>query len=83
LAIALSNKHAVESVEKTANGPRYADYEGKADSVLPLSAAGIAGLALGLAGVAAGLAWKLTNPEHEPSAKLALSAGGLTLSGQF
>lgn len=83
LAVALNNKHAVENTQPTADGPRYADYQDRAVSVLPLSAAGIAGLALGLAGVAAGVTWKLTYDERATTTALALSPGGLTLSGQF
>jgi hypothetical protein len=86
LAVALSNKHAVENPSGNgADGPRYADYQGKADSVLPLSAAGIGALSLGLAGVAAGLIWKLSgeHADERPSARLHVSPGALSVDGRF
>lgn len=85
LAVALSNKAAVEQPEGASDGgPRYADYQGKADSVLPLSAAGISALSLGVVGAAAGLAWKLmSDRERGPTATLLVSPGALSLRGQF
>lgn len=85
LAVALSNKAAVEDPDPTSDGgPRYADYRGKADSVLPLSAAGITALSLGVVGAAAGLTWKLmSNGERGPAATLTVSPGALALRGRF
>ena len=85
LAVALSNKAAVENPNpSTDGGPRYADYQGKADSVLPLSAAGISALSLGVVGAAVGLTWKLLrNGERSPSATLSVAPGGLSLRGGF
>jgi tetratricopeptide (TPR) repeat protein len=85
LAVALSNKAAVENPNPaTDGGPRYADYQAKADSVLPLSAAGITALSLGVVGAAAGLTWKLmSDDERSPTATLSLAPGGLSLRGQF
>jgi hypothetical protein len=85
LAVALSNKASVESPNPSDSaGPRYEDYQGKADSVLPLSAAGISALSLGVVGVAAGLTWKLlSNRERGPTATLAVSPSGLSVHGQF
>jgi tetratricopeptide (TPR) repeat protein len=85
LAVALSNKAAVENPNPSTNGgPRYADYQGKADSVLPLSAAGITALSLGVVGAAAGLTWKLMSEgEQRPSAAVSVAPGGLSLRGTF
>jgi len=85
LAVALSNKAAVENPNpSTDGGPRYTDYQGKADSVLPLSAAGITALSLGVVGAAAGLTWKLmSDGERSPTAALSVAPGGLSLHGSF
>jgi tetratricopeptide (TPR) repeat protein len=85
LAVALSNKASVENPSASdSTGPRYQDYQSKADSVLPLSAAGITALALGAVGIAAGLTWKLmSDRERTPTAAFSASPGGLSLHGQF
>jgi len=86
LAVALSNKHAVENPGGGGDmGPRYADYRGKEDSVLPLSAAGIAALSLGLAGVTAGFIWKVSSErgDEQRSARLSITPRGLELRGRF
>ena len=88
LTIALSNKHAVENPsQNTPDGPRYADYEAKANSVMPLSAAGIAALTAGGVGLAASLIWKLTSqspaPENRPSTTLTLTPTTLILHGRY
>jgi hypothetical protein len=87
LTIALSNKHAVENPESTAGGPRYADYEAKASTVTPLSAAGITALCAGGVGFAAGLIWKLTDPpprsEKSSGTSLSLSPAGISLYGRY
>ena len=83
LALALKNKQTVEDLGQTAAGPRYADYQSKAASVRPLSAAGLVGLALGLAGIGVGLSWKLSLADHPTSTKLALSHDGLLFYGDF
>jgi tetratricopeptide (TPR) repeat protein len=85
LAVALSNKASVENPNpSTDGGPRYADYQDKADSVLPLSAAGITALSVGVAGAAAGLTWKLmSDGERSPTAALSVAPGGLSLHGNF
>jgi ABC-type uncharacterized transport system permease subunit len=85
--LALNNKHAAENPESSAEGapPRYADYRGRAESVLPLSAAGISALTLGTAGAVAGLIWQL-NRAHEderPSARLGFTPLGVVLDGRF
>lgn len=83
LTIALNNKHAVENPEATPEGPRFADYESKANSVTPLSAAGITALSAGALGLAASLIWKLTTgpaaTEKKPTATLSLNPTTLSL----
>jgi hypothetical protein len=92
LAVALSNKSAVENPQSSdPEGPRYADFQGKADTVLPLSAIGITALSLGVAGAAAGLTWKLLSTERNPSstpesgvsATLSVAPGALWLHGRY
>ena len=82
LAVALSNKHAVESPPTGGDGPHWSDYRSKYDAVVPLSATGIAALSLGAAGITAGLIWKLTE-EPAPERAISVIPGGLSLHGQF
>jgi tetratricopeptide (TPR) repeat protein len=88
LTIALNNKYAVENPDKTAaDGPHYADYQSRADSVLPLSATGIGALCAGGVGVAAGLIWKLTSAssseEKSPSTQLSMTGTAITFQSRF
>ncbi|MET0385335.1 MAG: hypothetical protein ABW321_05220 [Polyangiales bacterium] len=86
LAVALSNKNAVEHPESSAaSGPVYADYESKDKLVFPLSVIGITALSLGVAGVVGGLVWKLSSggSTERPSAQLQLGPGGATLHARF
>jgi tetratricopeptide (TPR) repeat protein len=88
LTIALSNKHAAENPDQRApDGARYADYQARADSVPPLSAAGIAALCAGGIGLATGLIWKLSSRdrpvEKSASASLSFTATGVAFQARY
>jgi tetratricopeptide (TPR) repeat protein len=85
LAVALDHKHAVENPP---DGSTYPGYQSKADAVLPLSAAGIAGLSAGGAGMLAGLIWKLASgdaapEERAPHTRLTVTGTGIALESRF
>jgi tetratricopeptide (TPR) repeat protein len=88
LAVALDHRSAVEHPPQSMDGPRFPDYQSKADSVLPLSAAGIGSLCAGGVGVIAGVIWKLTGgdsgpTEKNPNTRLSVIGTTLTLVSHF
>jgi len=83
LAVALSNKRAVEN--PSGNAPAWSEYSARNDSVYPLSLAGIAALGVGAAAAIGGLVWKVTadgTPERA-HAQLELTPSGVRVHGSF
>ncbi|MEY4580821.1 MAG: hypothetical protein RL701_5524, partial [Pseudomonadota bacterium] len=89
LAVALSNKNAVENPSAVNNQPPvYREYESRDKLVFPLSTIGITALSLGAASMVGGLVWKITTSggqERTPaaSAQLQFLPGQVRLSGHF